>query len=187
MTTHRMSGTPTYKTWLKMRERCSNPNADQWKWYGGRGIRVCERWGSFKNFLADMGARPPGMTIDRVDSTRGYEPSNCRWANRRTQIHNQTKTIKVILDGEEVPLTVACERLGVSATMVYQRIKKNGFTFEQALAPGHLRETKTDENLCEYARLRKSGWTHKKLAQHFGMSASSLEKWSADARKRGWL
>ena len=88
-TTHGMTKTSTYRSWAHMRERCTNPNARQWKWYGALGVTVCERWASFENFLADMGVRPDGMTLDRIDSTRGYEPSNCRWADSRTQRINR--------------------------------------------------------------------------------------------------
>lgn len=86
--------TPTYESWSAMKSRCNNPNHDSWKNYGGRGITVCDRWlHSFENFLADMGERPEGKTLDRFPNRDGnYEPSNCRWAtvaeqnaNRRNQ------------------------------------------------------------------------------------------------------
>lgn len=72
-----------------MRQRCHNPNATKWPLYGGRGIEVCERWASFENFLADMGERPAGMTIDRIDNDGGYEPGNCQWADVITQNRNR--------------------------------------------------------------------------------------------------
>jgi hypothetical protein len=75
----------TYKTWKEMRRRCTNPNATQWQWYGARGITVCDRWQSFEMFLADMGERPEGTTLDRIDGSRGYEPDNCRWATPAQQ------------------------------------------------------------------------------------------------------
>lgn len=71
-----------------MRKRCENPNCKSYADYGGRGIAVCERWQSFDNFLADMGVRPDGMSLDRIDSDGNYEPSNCRWATRIEQSHN---------------------------------------------------------------------------------------------------
>jgi hypothetical protein len=83
--------TRTYGTWVSMRVRCSNPNSRNYKWYGARGVTVCERWSSFENFLADMGERPEGRTLDRINNDLGYEPGNCRWATPKEQIANQRK------------------------------------------------------------------------------------------------
>jgi hypothetical protein len=85
-------GTGTYHSWQQMKDRCLNPKTKHWKHYGGRGIKVCARWAgpdSFKNFLADMGEKPPGLTIDRVNNDGNYEPGNCRWATRKQQSQNR--------------------------------------------------------------------------------------------------
>ncbi|WP_405893841.1 hypothetical protein OG272_16220 [Streptomyces sp. NBC_00104] len=76
-------------TWGDMNNRCTNPTHRRWADYGGRGIKVCERWRDFRNFLADMGERPPGLEIDRIDNDGDYEPGNCRWVTRAVQRSNR--------------------------------------------------------------------------------------------------
>ena len=88
---HGMSGSPTYKSWEAMKQRCSNPNNTRYADYGGRGITVCDRWQSFEHFLQDMGERPDGTTLDRVDNNLGYCPENCCWSTPKQQCSNRRK------------------------------------------------------------------------------------------------
>lgn len=92
---HGLAGTREHATWLDMRNRCRNPDAHNYARYGGRGIKVCERWDVFENFLADMGPKPgKGYSIERRDNDGDYEPSNCKWATQLEQSRNRSCTYK---------------------------------------------------------------------------------------------
>jgi hypothetical protein len=86
---HSRSRQRVYAVWKTMRQRCTNPKSRDWRWYGGRGIKVCARWDEFENFIADMGERPDGLTLERRDVNGHYGPENCYWATWTEQRRNK--------------------------------------------------------------------------------------------------
>lgn len=115
--------TEMLRSWRNMHRRCGNPSDRGYRYYGARGIKVCERWNDFERFLADMGFRPVGMSIDRIDNDKGYEPSNCRWADRNTQARNRRTARHVELNGETVRLYDAAARLGKASATLLKRAR----------------------------------------------------------------
>lgn len=124
-----------YKTWKAIRSRCHDPKTPHFAMYGARGIRVCEEWReSFKQFLADMGHRPPGrFSLDRIDNSKGYEPGNCRWATYRTQQNNRSNNRIIEFDGRSMTLAEWGRVTGVARATLERRIDRYGWSIERAL------------------------------------------------------
>ncbi len=113
---------PTYTSWENMIARCYNSNSPHYVNYGGRGITVCDRWRDFRNFLADMGERPDGFTLDRVNVDGNYQHSNCRWATRSQQQRNRRIGFK--LDGVRTDRRELAYELGVSEAAIIYRSRR---------------------------------------------------------------
>lgn len=121
-------------SWFAMRNRCLNPNGNDYAYYGGRGITCCPEWATFAGFLRDMGARPPGMSLERKDVNLGYTKENCIWLLKGDQAKNTRKTVWFSIDGELICMKDACRKRGVSYSMVKHRVMKQGWDHERALS-----------------------------------------------------
>lgn len=126
---HYMYGTQTYGCWCGIKRRCLNKNDKGYKNYGGRGIKVCQRWMSFKNFFEDMGLRPEGLSIERIDNNGDYCPENCEWADSKTQNRNKRNIKKY--RGKSIPEWA--DELGIKRRTLYNRIY-DGMSWEKALS-----------------------------------------------------
>lgn len=144
LTKHGHAHTKIYKVWAAMKDRCNNPNNTHFAEYGGRGIAVCERWTeSFANFLADMGERPEGMTIDRIDNAGNYEPSNCRWATRTRQQRNRRVNRLLTVNGETKCVSDWAAITGVPRGRIASRLDR-GWTEEAAVMTPLLNQGRKD-------------------------------------------
>lgn len=135
MTTHGMTKTATYGSWRRMKERCYYPSNNRYKYYGARGIKVCDKWlgkDGFVNFLKDMGERPEGMSIDRIKNDGNYGPDNCKWATAKEQIRNRSTNVFIEYSGERMIVQEWAEKIGISYDALKARLHK-GWSVERAL------------------------------------------------------
>lgn len=129
--THGKSRTLTYKVWQGIHQRCENPQDIHYRSYGARGIKVCDSWKSFENFYRDMGDKPEGYSIGRIDNDRDYEPKNCRWETTKQQAQNRNNTRNITYKGKTQSLALWATELGINYTTLDERIK-NGWSVERA-------------------------------------------------------
>ena len=139
-TSHGMTKTHSaeYRSWKDMRSRCNNSGDSDYADYGGRGITITPRWDDFETFAADMGRRPRGCTLDRIDVNGGYSPGNCRWADATVQANNKRSNRVIEHDGRAQTLQQWCREFGVEISKVRYRLSR-GLPLPDALKPGDLR------------------------------------------------
>lgn len=128
----------SYKTWCSMKQRCYDKNLPQFKYYGARGIIVCERWHDYSNFVADMGEPPPGKSLDRINNNSSYSPENCRWADSKTQQRNKSNVHLITYQGQTKSLAEWADDLGISRGNLYNRIFR-GWDVHQAFTRPYLK------------------------------------------------
>ena len=154
---HGCKNTKLYRLWCSMKQRCNNKNAWAYKYYGAKGIRVCDEWQSdylsFKRWSEENGY-VEGLTIDRINTNGDYSPQNCRWVTRKDQANNQTTTIHIEYNGTSKTLHEWADCLGINPTTLYHRIYKRGWSIDRAFTEKvslnkHSRETTEARALAE--------------------------------------
>lgn len=130
--THGMRHTAIWGIWSGIKDRCTNKNCPGYARYGGRGIRISDRWLSFENFYADMGSRPEGMSIDRIDVNGPYAPANCRWATPKQQSNNRRDTTFLTFNGQTKSLGNWADDIGIARNTLRMRLS-SGWTLERVL------------------------------------------------------
>lgn len=132
--THGMSNTSEYSIWHGVRKRCLCPTDQAYSRYGGRGVGLCEEWtNSFEAFYKDMGPRPAGKTLDRIDNNKGYSKENCRWADWKSQHRNKRTNHLLTVDGVTKCITEWSEQTGIRKDTLRRRISVYGWTPEEAV------------------------------------------------------
>ena len=131
-TTHGMYLSREYKTWQLMKARCLNKKNSDYKKWGGRGIKICDRWLKFKNFYKDMGKKPKGKSLDRIDNNGNYEPDNCRWATREEQANNKRNNHLLAFKNKTITLAQWSRETGIKYDTLKRRIY-SGWSIERAL------------------------------------------------------
>lgn len=131
-TKHGFSRSKAHESWRNMRSRCLNKKNKFFPYYGGRGIKICSRWEKFENFYLDMGERPPGMSLDRINNDLGYEPGNCRWATKRQQLNNRSNSRNFTIANRTQTLAEWAREYNKNYPLVLGRLRM-GWNIEKSL------------------------------------------------------
>lgn len=134
--THGLSKTPEHNVWQLMKQRCTDPNVKNYHRYGGRGIKVCDRWlgvKGFENFLADMGRRPAGKSLERINNNKGYSPENCKWAEKLEQANNTHTNRFLTYEGKTMTIAQWAREVGLSMHTLYARLFRLKWPIDRAL------------------------------------------------------
>ena len=127
---------PLYEMWRCMKRRCSDPSFRGYQYYGGRGITVCDRWKkSFLTFVADMGPKPPGHTIERIDNEKGYGPDNCKWATPRENCRNKRNNVRLTANGKTQVMAAWVDESGLPTSTIAQRVSRGWSAQKAVTAP----------------------------------------------------
>lgn len=154
---HGMSATSIYNIWRSMRQRCENPTAKDYRFYGARGIAVCAEWQDFLTFFADMGHPPSGKTLDRINNDGDYCKANCRWASPTQQANNKrARGPFVEVSGVHRPVSEIEKSLGLTRGAIWQRINKKGWSLERAITTPRM----------EYPKRTRSATIHNQKEVH---------------------
>jgi hypothetical protein len=180
--THNGTYTPEYKTWTMIKSRCNNPKSSGYENYGGRGIKICERWNnSFQNFLDDMGKKPnTDFCIDRINVNEGYYKDNCQWTSLKSQQNNKRTNIYIEFGGNKATLAEWATKIGICGATLRKRMKN--MSIEDALTSpkkmvGRSRKLSTDINLnavIKNLNLALNQIGRNCLIQHFGEAGTDL-------------
>ena len=134
--THGLSGTPEYRAWRAMKDRCFNPNYQHYSHYGGRGIGVCDRWLNLENFLADMGSRPSARhSLDRIDNNADYFPKNCRWSTRVEQENNKRSNRFITIGCVTLTIAQWTEKKGYGKNVIWARLELGWSDYDAVMTP----------------------------------------------------
>ena len=174
---HGLNKSPEHRAWVHMRQRCSNPNKKEWPHYGGRGIRVCERWNkSFVAFLSDMGRRPsPNHSVDRINVNGNYEPGNVRWATKQQQIEN-TRVVRMVTINGCTKSISAWERENRLPRGTVRRREQSGWSLAEAITTPTVRGQKLHMNVKrDYARAERD-WHGRYMSTAIVRAAAEIGK-----------